>query len=430
MNTEELKQKVKDVLLGNMITGYSKSLDFHYCYTKPSKGKYPFQYFWDTCLHVYMLLSIGKTDHARHHMESLFAAQQEDGFIGNIIYWKRVWPARLTDFFQMKWASIFHLDSPHMSNILQPPMPAQAVFSIYEKTKDKDFVKKMIPKLKKYYNWLADNRDFDGDYLLSIITSFESGMDWKPTFDPVVNFRDGKANFKLFLKMVSVDFRNFLRNYNLSKIKEDGPFRVKEVCFNSIYARNLYELSRLCEIVNEGDSVYYKSKSDKVVKSIMNLMYDEQDGAFYDLQGKENTKLRILTPTIFYPLILDKIPRSVRQKVMDNHFFHGAEFDTPFPVPSLAKNDPAFYPGESIYIWRGPTWILNNWILHKYLLENGHPDKAKALMESVLSLIEKSGFREYYNPFTGGGLGAKEFTWAGLVLDMIENEEQFFQKSG
>jgi len=28
------------------------------------------------------------------------------------------------------------------------------------------------------------------------------------------------------------------------------------------------------------------------------------------------------------------------------------------------------------------------------------------------------GFREYYNPFTGEGMGARGFTWGGLVLDM------------
>jgi hypothetical protein len=29
-------------------------------------------------------------------------------------------------------------------------------------------------------------------------------------------------------------------------------------------------------------------------------------------------------------------------------------------------------------------------------------------------LLEISGFREYYNPFTG----AREFAWSGLLLDM------------
>ena len=29
-----------------------------------------------------------------------------------------------------------------------------------------------------------------------------------------------------------------------------------------------------------------------------------------------------------------------------------------------------------------------------------------------------SGFREYYHPYTGEGLGARDFGWTTLILDM------------
>ena len=45
-------------------------------------------------------------------------------------------------------------------------------------------------------------------------------------------------------------------------------------------------------------------------------------------------------------------------------------------------------------------------------------EEATKLREAVTSLIERSGFWEYYNPFTGEGYGAERFTWSGLVLDM------------
>ncbi|MFW6277705.1 MAG: MGH1-like glycoside hydrolase domain-containing protein, partial [Prolixibacteraceae bacterium] len=101
----------------------------------------------------------------------------------------------------------------------------------------------------------------------------------------------------------------------------------------------------------------------------------------------------------------------------------GGEFDASYPIPSLAKNEAAFNPGQSVYIWRGPTWIVNNWFLHKYLLKKNHNKEAKTLINSILNLISKSGFREYYNPFTGEGYGARDFTWGGLVLDMLHDEK-------
>jgi glycogen debranching enzyme len=351
--------------------------------------------------------------------------QDDNGFIGNIVYWKHIFPARFTDFFQMKFKSIFKIRAPHMSRIVQPPMLAQTVWKIYEKTKDLDFVREMLPKLKKYYNWLADNRDFDGDNLLNIITTFESGMDWKPTFDPVVNFKRRKANWKLFFKVVSIDFKNFIMNYDMKKLAKSNHFRVKDAGFNSIYARNLQDLAELCRLVDDEDGAeLYLNRKELVSNAMMDIMYDDEDAAFYDVYGKDDKKLKILTPTIFYPLLIDSISKKVGQKVMDRHFYESEEFDTPFPIPSLAKNDPAFDPRESLYLWRGPTWIIHNWFMHKHLIFKEHHEKAETLMKSMMNLIEKSGFREYYNPFTGEGYGAHDFTWAGLILDMMEDRKK------
>jgi hypothetical protein len=34
--------------------------------------------------------------------------------------------------------------------------------------------------------------------------------------------------------------------------------------------------------------------------------------------------------------------------------------------------------------------------------------------------VSEQGFREYYDPITGAGLGGKNFSWtAALVIDMI-----------
>ena len=421
LNEKQLREKIRKLMFDNMIHGHLKGMDVDYGFTQPSPQRYPFQYFWDTCFHVIILVAIGEAEHAKHHLRTLFSMQTSDGFIGNIIYWKKLLPARLTDFFQMKASSIFRFHSPHMSNIVQPPIIALAVMRVYEETGDKKFVKEMLPKLKLYYNWLANNRDFDGDHLISIITPFESGMDWKASFDVVTGFR-GKANPWLFLKVVGVDFRNFLHNYNLTKIEKANYFRVKDAGFNSIYAQNLQEMVKLCNIAEDEDEKKYKALVKKVTSSIVKIMYDEQDAAFYDTYGKENKKIKVLTPTIFYPVIINDIPDEIGHEVMNRHFYKSDEFDTPFPIPSLSQNDEAFNPEESLYIWRGPTWIVNNWFMHKYLIRNEHKDKAKKLMESMLKLIEKSGFREYYNPFTGEGYGAKDFTWGGLILDMMNND--------
>jgi len=430
MNIEKIEEQVKSIMFDDMISGHSKSLGIDYCYTKPAREKYPFQYFWDTCFHIHILLRIGEYHHAKHHFSSLMAAQDDDGddgFIGNIIYWKRVMPARFADFFQMKAGNIFSFTSPHMSSILQPPMLSETLQFIYETTGDKEFLIQQIQKLKKYYQWLQ-HRDFDGDGLLSIITSFESGMDWKPTYDPVVGF-SGKANKDLFRKMMMVDLKNFLRNYNNQKIARSGNFNVKDVGFNAIYINNLYILAELCDELDDEDAAIFRKRADKVLDSLVKVCFDDDDEAFYDVDTAAKTKLKILTPTIFYPVVMTPLPEEIRQRVMQRYFYQNDDFKTPFPIPSVSKHDISFSAEETLFLWRGPVWIANNWFIHKYLVKNGELDHASQLIECILKLIEKFGFREYYNPFTGEGYGAQNFTWAGLVLDMIGNEEKAKQKN-
>ncbi|GAB3542451.1 trehalase family glycosidase [Pontibacter brevis] len=418
----EIKAQARDVLYRNMVSGRKAGFDYHF--TKPSPGTYPFQYFWDTCFHIFTLTAMGEVEMAKKHMCSLFEMQRPDGFVGHMNYWKRLWPARVTDLLQLRPRDVLRLDKPHMSALVQPPIAAQAVLRIYQHGQDLSFVGELLPKLKKYYRWLAENRDFEGEGLLSIITPFESGMDWKASYDPLLRYDRGKAGPLLFWKVLQVDAHNFLKNYNLPRIYKSNKFVVKDAAFNTIYAQNLEAMADLCQLAGDADEQYFQDQARQTADSIFRYMYDEQDAAFYDLYGHHFNKLKVRTGTIFFPVVLRSVPNEVCRQVLERHLLHKDGFHVPYPVPSLAVDEPAFNPDESLYIWRGPTWVVFNWFMQGYLLEKGYQQEAQELLLSVKRLITKSGFREYYNPFTGEGHGAREFTWSGLVVDMINRQRE------
>ncbi|AKD05868.1 trehalase-like protein [Pontibacter korlensis] len=425
LSDEEIRAGVREVLYKNMISG--RKAGFNYHYTKPSPGTYPFQYFWDTCFHVFTLTALGEVDMAKKHLHSLFEMQRPDGFVGHMSYWKRLWPAPFTDLLQLRPRDVLQLYKPHMSALIQPPVAAQAVLRIYQHSQDFSFVKQLLPKLRKYYKWLAQNRDFEGEGLLSIITPFESGMDWKASYDPLLKYSKGKAGPLLFWKVLQVDAHNFLKGYNLPRIYKSNKFVVKDAAFNTIYAQNLEAMAALCRIAGEGDGGHFMELAKQTERSILRYMYEEEDAAFYDLYGPHFKKLRVRTGTIFFPVVLKSVPDEVCRRVLERHLLQKDGFHVPFPVPSLAVDEPAFNPNGSLYIWRGPTWVVFNWFLQGYLLEKGYQQEAQELLNSVKRLISKSGFREYYDPFTGEGHGAEEFTWSGLVVDMINRQRNGFE---
>ncbi|EMR03338.1 MGH1-like glycoside hydrolase domain-containing protein [Cesiribacter andamanensis] len=273
-----------------MIKGQSQEKNIQFHYTKPSPGRYPFQFFWDTCFHVFIFSALGEHDMAREHLTSLFALQEEDGFVGHMIYWDRLQPGRSTDVFQLNPRLGRRFFREHMSALIQPPLVAQAVAKVYQNTGDTAFLSSMLPKLKKYFDWVSHNRDFEGDGLITIISPFESGIDFKPTFDVALGMPQRKGDWRLFLRYVGVDFRNFANGYNLKKIYRKGYFLVKEVGFNTIYAQNLFALADLCKAVADPDAARYRSLGGKVVGSILSIMYDSDLGAFLDTWGKDNKK--------------------------------------------------------------------------------------------------------------------------------------------
>ena len=254
-------------------------------------------------------------------------------------------------------------------------------------------------------------------------------MDWKPSYDEVVHRTPGRADFILFLKVIFVDFKNFINRYCYKKLYQKNYFIIKDAGINTIYAQNLQAMAGLCRLVKDDDATeHYKSKAKITVKSILDFMYDEEEAAFYDLSGHENKKIKVLTPTIFFPLVLKNIPDDIARKVIKKHLFNKNEFAVPYPIPSVAVNEPSFNPKESIYIWRGPTWSVCNWFLHQCLIERGFRKEASKMVETLKELISKSGFREYYHPFTGEGYGAFNFTWSGLVVDMMNMEKDLSTK--
>lgn len=416
----DLREHLRQLLIGNTKDGYSHLLNRHYCYVAPSLGTYPYQWFWDTCFHVIMLARLSEIDLAQRNLRSLFEMQEDNGFVGHMIYWKRALPGYINDIIQSRPS--LRAIRPHMSALIQPPVAAQALLVLFDCCGDRVFLGELYAKVRRYHAWLADNRDFDGDGLLSIISPFESGMDWKPTYDPVLGHESRKTpprmNFSgLYFAVMAVDASNFLRGYDLPRIRRRGRFIVKDAGFNAMYARDLHAMEILARAIGDDPEPFARRRA-KVARAMVDVLYDPERQAFLDVQEPGGRKIPVLTPTIFFPLGVDLIPQDIADAVVARHLRPDGPFDVPWPVPSVDVHDPSFYRGETLFLWRGPTWPFMNWFLFKAFSARGMTERANRLRDALQGLCERSGFREYYDPFTGEGHGAEAFTWCGLLVDM------------
>jgi glycogen debranching enzyme len=102
-------------------------------------------------------------------------------------------------------------------------------------------------------------------------------------------------------------------------------------------------------------------------------------------------------------------------------------FWLPVPPPSVSASDATFslddalLPGLRRY-WRGPTWINAAWLVWLGLVRLGYRQQAEELVRRVSRAIVCHGLREYYDPYTGKGMGTLDFAWSALVMDMVQSQ--------
>lgn len=392
-----LKQASLQLLLKNR----QKAKNFQY--TIPSPDTYPYQWLWDSCFHAIILTHFNTND-AKKEILSLLSKQFENGFIPHMIYWDKESP---NDFPVIEWGK------EDTSTITQPPMIAYAAWKIYQKDKDISFIKKVYPNLYHFYRYLLTERDPHENHLIGIMNPDESGEDNSPRFDIPLDLpprHSFKENIQKRLNLVAQHI----------DCKFDAPFCmrnffwVKDVPFNAIMIENLRLLSNIAKKLGFlEDAKFFSKEQEKITKAMKKLMFE--DGLFWSTFGESYQKIKVKTWAIFAPLFAKILTQREAGKLIDKHLLNSDEFWTKYPVPTVSLDEPSFDPKD---FWRGPVWIATNWFIYKGLKNYSFDDLAKQIKESSILLIEKSGFREYFDPNKGEGFGAKDFTWGALVLDM------------
>jgi len=70
--------------------------------------------------------------------------------------------------------------------------------------------------------------------------------------------------------------------------------------------------------------------------------------------------------------------------------------------------------------WRGPTWVNTAWLVWLGLRRLGYEEEAAAMTRALAGAAAAEGLREYYDPRSGAGLGARDFAWSTLLLEMSD----------
>ncbi len=386
-DVREIQALCEQTLRRNWREGVRDTDGVSFAYTRPSPGHYPFQWYWDSCFCAIVWRRFDAS-RSRAELESLLAAQREDGFIGHTIFWDTPLNER-----QRLTYNVLCADAP-MTASIQPPMLAWAWrVAVGDPA--------VVPAIGRHYDWLAEHRDLDGDGLIWIVQPDESGLDASPQFDAIwQGHADDRPGFLLLVH------RNRQRGYDLRRIDADGGPVCCEVLTNVLHALSLMALGR-----------------PSPTKTIVERMYDVEAGLFRPLARPRPASESAVTWAALSPLALPDLPESIGRRLVEEHLLDPERFWLPVPPPSVSATDPSFSRAESEHgikrYWRGPTWVNAAWLLWMGLVRLGYADHAEALAARLAAAVGVAGLREYYDPYDGHGMGASDFAWSSLITELI-----------
>ena len=408
-----LKTVVTNIHIKNRQRGHATWSGHDFDFTCPSSVTYPFQWFWDSCFHAIALSHIDLAK-AEAEIKSLLKNQHDDGFVSHVTFWQR------DSFEEMVSTYAIAFRSKYLSDEMQPPLLAEAVQAVAERGRGAEFINEVLPSVRKFYEWLHNVRNPFGDGLIRVVQPDETGLDHSPKWDELMNIQDEEHDsWDRGWHSICDPYDKF--NRDPKKMIALNHFVVADVMVNVIYIENLRVLAELClQVKDEAGAAIYIARAAKARDSLEELCWDETDGLYYDVNGKENQKLRVNTFTSLMPLLLaDLAPKKV--EALMAHLLNPEEYWAEFPIPSTAMNHPTYRP-ETVggnLVWRGPTWINSNWYLARGLMRHGRVDLARVIANQSILAMRKSGVREYYNPQNASGRGAPDFSWSTILLDLV-----------
>jgi Trehalase len=407
----ELRALALDVLVRNHRDGY----------TVPAEGLYPYQWCWDSGPIALGWAAAGRWDDAWSELERLLSAQWPSGLVPHIVFWQEddgYFPGPEV------WATG---RNPPTTGLTQPPLPVSAAAHLFAEDPDRERAtrafRSLWPRLVAWLAWIQRARR--GPHGASVIVHpWESGMDNSPSWDDPLSVVPEVSDAHIERRDVKTvaagerpsqrEYRQYLgivqalraAKWDTERQPLDSPFTVEDPSFTAITARAAADLAEVAGEAGLDGTV--PARLAALARTGLDALWDDEMGWFrpYDVRAERpvgpatSTGLVALWAGVAEPRV---------QRIMGRVEAWGRSL--PCSIPTADPDDGSFDP---IRYWRGPVWVLVNWLAAGGLAQSGRPEQAAALRAGTRRLVE-NGYSEYYDPRTSAGIGGHGFSWSAAL---------------
>ncbi len=256
------------------------------------------------------------------------------------------------------------------------PFPALNLY--YLLGEDRDYLLELRDCLRRFDECLWRTRDSNGDGLLESFCVYDTGEDLALRYGdaPCWWTQDTPPEGCAVVPMASMDVTSW-----------------------SFAARDT--LAAISRILGDGREEEWKQKAARVADRLRDGLWDERRGAFFD-RDKNGEPIRILCHNTLRCMYWGSVSAGMAERFVREHLLNPREFWTPFPLPSVAANDPAFRNAPENN-WSGQAEGLTYQRAILALENYGFHTTVTRLGEKLIRAVAENGMRftQQFDPFTG-----------------------------
>jgi glycogen debranching enzyme len=394
-------------------------------YTVPTTGLYPYQWNWDAAFCALGWITFDEP-RAWRELTRLLEGQWADGMVPHIVF-----HAPSDTYFPGPdvW------QTPHVpatSGITQPAVLASAARLCWERARDKtlaeDQLAALYPRILRWHRWWVEARDPDRIGLVGMLHPWESGMDNSPAWDdalarvsptPTSAIRrkdvghidaDMRPSDDFYKRVIALIDLYASLDWQPQRMWAQTPFRIADVGLNAILHRANRDLLGLARRFGTRTEQLEIAARLDITAAAIDRLWSAAAGIYQAQDLISGERIDVATSAGLLPLWAG-VADAGKLRALSVTLERWAK-RTRFLVPSTAPEDGRFEPRR---YWRGPIWGMMNMMIGEGLAEAGARELARRIKVDTAHLMNKGGFREYFDPLTGDGLGGGHFSWTAAI---------------
>jgi hypothetical protein len=264
---------------------------------------------------------------------------------------------------------------------------AATAWDLIQIARDEEFLAAAYTACSRWDAWLRQYRDTRKTGLVEAFCTYDTGQDNSPRWKGIPN------------RCPDADARKCPPLASMPRLCPDLSA--------TVYGGRVALAAMAKALGRNSEAARWEADAEHIRRLILDRLYDPEDASFYDRDAQDNfVRVRsVANSRVLGEHVLkldDKKDKAIFEAVWTRQLHNPKAFWAPYPLTSIAQNDPTFVRPIPRNSWGGASQALTALRTPRWMIHYGKQAELTELMQKWCEAILRHGeFRQQMDPLTG-----------------------------